>query len=153
MALILIFLFTYLIRLSETCQLLEELSGPKASCRYSVDPSGSRICLPPPIEPHAPCLPPQFSNPAYVTGLNYDLYGSLHINSRLLARLNNQLSHPILSMMSLHSHLKCLITEGLIELKIIVCCYVIIHVMIENKAMRCTNQLPKNRKQLLQCYH
>ena len=27
--------------------------------------------------------------------LNYDLYGFLHINSRLYARLNNQLSHPI----------------------------------------------------------
>ena len=29
--------------------------------------------------------------------VNYDLYGSLHINSRLHARLNNQLSHPILN--------------------------------------------------------
>ena len=27
--------------------------------------------------------------------VNYDLNGSLHINSRLHARLNNQLSHPI----------------------------------------------------------
>ena len=27
--------------------------------------------------------------------VNYDLYGSLHINSRLHARLNNQISHPI----------------------------------------------------------
>ena len=32
--------------------------------------------------------------------VNYDLYGSLHINSRLHARLNNQISHPIPSCRS-----------------------------------------------------
>ena len=45
--------------------------------------------------------------------VNYDLNGSLRINSRLHARLNNQISHPIpsctLSQVSLHRPIK--ITE------------------------------------------
>ena len=36
--------------------------------------------------------------------VNYDLYGSLHINSRLHARLNNQPSHPVPS-----SSLECML--------------------------------------------
>ena len=39
--------------------------------------------------------------------VNYDLNGSLHINSRLHARLNNQISHPILQ----HLEYFCWITK------------------------------------------
>ena len=44
--------------------------------------------------------------------VNYDLNGSLHINSRLHARLNNQISHPIPSSYSGHLHFIFLLVYG-----------------------------------------